>query len=554
MTATHTTKRTKRAAPTSPPDAPRTGPHVERLSKGVTIPIAGPDGATLDAPAYARCGGLAATQVAKNAPPGAGATITHIRTGLALAYAQNSYDAEQAMRQLAALNWEFDTIAAMPESTRERARVMIADFQARGLLMGELAPDLPVDQPPAACRALAAELGMRLEPSIGPEGGWVALWPEEEARTMIGMQADELFSWLTGSGVVQAAERATSPPDATSAILTAVEPARPIIAGDVLMGREEARQAADRIRSSLGDLRVLIDDFDRREGWKALDFDSFRAWALSEIDDTSLRHVYRLRDAAEVDRSLGVTIGHTPESHARILKAVEPADRPAVIERADRIAGSAPRQARHIEQAIQDMRDLVDRAEALGATVNPIPDGHGRYTVVAPDARQAVSWSAAQLVSACDVWEAAQKRQAARVHDAPIVPPAAEQSIAAVAVTDPASLLAAIATLEAYQGHEPIGHHIPSLRDRLFEYVADFDDQAYEKLIRRLDALERGESPPAAIQPAEQPGRWPEAAHTLTRKINTIMTAKRPDWKALEAAALELAAAMQAAIAQRAAA
>lgn len=141
----------------------------------------------------------------------------------------------------------------------------------------------------------------------------------------------------------------------------------------VLMTATEARAATAAINTALGDLRSLISDFDEREGWRALGYESFRAWAVAEVSDVSLRHVYRLRDAAEVDRSLGVTIGHTPESHARELAPVAPAERPAVLERAAEIAGGGPVQAKHIAEARAPFAVPADLV-AAGVLVEQLSD------------------------------------------------------------------------------------------------------------------------------------------------------------------------------------
>lgn len=125
----------------------------------------------------------------------------------------------------------------------------------------------------------------------------------------------------------------------------------PLTEAALLMDEAEALLAAQKIRAGLDGLRALIADFDGREGWRALGYDSFRAWAMAEIDQTSLRHIYRLRDAAEVDQSLGVTIGHTPESHARELASVPAEERRAVLDRAAELAGDRPVQAKDIRAA-----------------------------------------------------------------------------------------------------------------------------------------------------------------------------------------------------------
>ena len=138
---------------------------------------------------------------------------------------------------------------------------------------------------------------------------------------------------------------------------TALIVAQPAIDGILLMDEAEARAATAAIVAAADTLRQRIDDFDQRRGWMALGYESFRAWALAEVPDTSIRYLYRLRDTNDVDRSLGVALGHTPERHARELKQVAVGERAAVLERADALAAEAgrPRQASDVQRA----RDAV---------------------------------------------------------------------------------------------------------------------------------------------------------------------------------------------------
>lgn len=164
--------------------------------------------------------------------------------------------------------------------------------------------------------------------------------------------------------------RLTPPPAEAKALIVAER----AIDGIVVMTREEARAAADAIKVAVEDLRVKIDAFDQGRGWQALGYESFRAWAAAEIPDTSIRHVYRLRDAAEVDRSLGLPVGATPESHARELKDVPPAARADVLGQADARAQQAGRartaaDVRAVAQAQlpADWDAARERARAIGA-------------------------------------------------------------------------------------------------------------------------------------------------------------------------------------------
>lgn len=146
--------------------------------------------------------------------------------------------------------------------------------------------------------------------------------------------------------------------------LSTTETAGAIDAGTiVLMNAFEARAAADEIKGKLGDLRITIHEFETREGWRALGYDSFREWALKEIDQASIRHVYRLAAAAEVESNLGVTIGHNPESHLRPLGQLEPEQQREAWGLAAELAGDGPRQAAHVAvaaQAVSDFDPLTD--------------------------------------------------------------------------------------------------------------------------------------------------------------------------------------------------
>jgi hypothetical protein len=149
-----------------------------------------------------------------------------------------------------------------------------------------------------------------------------------------------------------------------------------VIEGIVLMDEAEARSATARIQRTAGELRREIFEFNVRQGWKALGYDSFRAWALAELDQ-SVRHAYRQLAAAETEADLGETIGHTPEAHLRPLAGVPTDDRPAVWARANELAGDeADRTAAHVEQAVAEYDSLVEaladlrrRAGALGMTI-----------------------------------------------------------------------------------------------------------------------------------------------------------------------------------------
>lgn len=154
---------------------------------------------------------------------------------------------------------------------------------------------------------------------------------------------------------------AETPPSAFEAQALAV--AAPPVEGVLVLTPTEARAAADAIKAAVDDLRVKIDQFDQGRGWQVLGYESFRAWAAAEIPDTSIRHVYRLRDANEVDRSLGVPAGTTPEAHARELKRVPVADRADVLQAADARAAAAGR-----ERTAADVAAAAGRGRPVSTT------------------------------------------------------------------------------------------------------------------------------------------------------------------------------------------
>jgi hypothetical protein len=141
------------------------------------------------------------------------------------------------------------------------------------------------------------------------------------------------------------------------------------VEGVVMMTRAEAEEAEQKILAGIDSLREQIAAFDDAQGWAALGWESFRAWASARIPDTNLRYLYRLRDANQVDKLLGAAIGHTPESHARQVKGVAPERVPEVFQRADQIAAEQgrDRQARDVATARQE----VLGARPVGRTGDP---------------------------------------------------------------------------------------------------------------------------------------------------------------------------------------
>ena len=88
---------------------------------------------------------------------------------------------------------------------------------------------------------------------------------------------------------------------------------------------DEARQLTERIRSTADALWQLLAEAHDRGAWRALGYDTFKAYVEGEFQ-MSKRHAYRLLDQARVidalTESAGVTHGSlaVPERTARELK------------------------------------------------------------------------------------------------------------------------------------------------------------------------------------------------------------------------------------------
>ncbi len=163
----------------------------------------------------------------------------------------------------------------------------------------------------------------------------------------------------------------------------------------VLMNAFEARDAATEIRAKFGDLRQTIHQFDVREGWRALGYDSFRHWAMAEIDQVSIRQVYRLLAAAEVETNLGVTIGHTPESQLRPLAQLEPGAQREAWDRAGELAGTGPRQAAHVAAAAAEVTDSDLKKLRIAIIAGPHRWAEAEQMIAALKNGQRLPWTLA---------------------------------------------------------------------------------------------------------------------------------------------------------------
>lgn len=230
---------------------------------------------------------------------------------------------------------------------------------------------------------------------LADDADWDAVSAAHQAAASAARAAEQLLDRLgTYEEALDGRHAARVVSAAPANDLAVVEPA---VTGIVVLSRDEARAAADAIVAAVEDLRSKIDAFDQGRGWQVLGYDSFRAWAVAEIPDTSLRHVYRLRDAAQVDRDLGVTIGHTPESHARELASVPAEERAATMERADARAQEAgrERQARDVKEAAQERTQPSSRPAAPAGWVwASVAQGYELYRLT--DRARTRNWASPQ--------------------------------------------------------------------------------------------------------------------------------------------------------------
>jgi hypothetical protein len=128
------------------------------------------------------------------------------------------------------------------------------------------------------------------------------------------------------------------------------------IVGVVMMDAEEARATIAEIKGHLESARVKLLDLEEREGWRALGYESWRACAAAEFGQ-SQAYLYRQLSAAKIERDLDSPIGEISESHLRPLSKLDTTEeRRDAWQRANEIAGDAPRTAKHVEQAVAEQR------------------------------------------------------------------------------------------------------------------------------------------------------------------------------------------------------
>lgn len=133
------------------------------------------------------------------------------------------------------------------------------------------------------------------------------------------------------------------------------------------MTLEEARECTEQIRMDLAKIetiRVRLLEMERRQGFLALGYSSWREWAISEYSNQSQGYLYRLLDAAKVEANLAAnsTIVETvesdiPISHLAKLAKLPPSQQPVALRKASEMAAAEnkPRTAKHVAEVVHQM-------------------------------------------------------------------------------------------------------------------------------------------------------------------------------------------------------
>jgi hypothetical protein len=130
------------------------------------------------------------------------------------------------------------------------------------------------------------------------------------------------------------------------------------------MNEVEARNLTRDIRESLRDARAKVLAVYEREGWRAMDYDSFQAWAMGEFE-VSWQQVYNMKAAAEYDAELSLfsprgEAYQIPVKHATQLRKLDtPEARVRAYQLAEQQASAQGKDApteKIVEQAVHTVK------------------------------------------------------------------------------------------------------------------------------------------------------------------------------------------------------
>ena len=126
------------------------------------------------------------------------------------------------------------------------------------------------------------------------------------------------------------------------------------------MTKDEARECIEQINENLRDTRELLLELYEREGWKALNYSSWRECVTGEFKEKQAYLYYQLA-AAKTERNISTIVEKSeplPESHLReISKIKDPDQQREVYRQAVETAPEGKVTARHIEETVKEMKE-----------------------------------------------------------------------------------------------------------------------------------------------------------------------------------------------------
>lgn len=128
-------------------------------------------------------------------------------------------------------------------------------------------------------------------------------------------------------------------------------------ARDGTMTRDEARALTDEIKAATEQLWALLLRAYEQRAWAALGYESWRAWATTELDVSQSR-AYELLDTARIASALGAASGISG------IPEIKPYD-------AERIKP-------HLGEAVEDVAELVDEGMEPRAAVEAVVEKYAR--------------------------------------------------------------------------------------------------------------------------------------------------------------------------------
>lgn len=131
------------------------------------------------------------------------------------------------------------------------------------------------------------------------------------------------------------------------------------------ISEREARLLVNRIRDHINDARALVLELYEREGWRPLGYNSWAECVVAEFDH-SRQHLYRLLDAAKVERNLSPAgdNGLIPERVLRPLAGLAPDQQREAWNTATETSPTAE----HVARAAEKFKQAPKKFRELGFT------------------------------------------------------------------------------------------------------------------------------------------------------------------------------------------